>query len=151
MARSELPDTTVRSLGGAPSPGRALLLVIGAGHFGTYPVPDDGELILGRDPACGVPLAHDKISRRHARVRAGVVEDLGSTNGIVIGGKRLGAGASARLEPGDSFQLGPFTALFLRASEPELSADGVARAALTVADPTRAASRRPWRAWPRAP
>jgi two-component system, NtrC family, response regulator AtoC len=141
MPPGEPPDSTVRSEGGsrAFTTGGALLLVIGAGHFGTYKVPDDGELTLGRDPACSVPLAHDKISRRHARVRGGrevLVEDLGSTNGVVVGGQRLGAGETAPLELGDSFQIGPYTAILVRAAEAEGSADGAARAAIVVPDPT---------------
>lgn len=126
--------------------GQPLLLVIGAGHFGTYPVSIDGELVFGRDPACAVALTHEKISRRHARVRAVpeptpdgpaiLVEDLESTNGVLIAGQRLVVGACAPLRRGESFQLGPFSVLVLKASAPQGQAEVGTRTAIVVGDPT---------------
>jgi transcriptional regulator of acetoin/glycerol metabolism len=124
--------------------GRTLLLVTGVDHFALHEVPADGELTFGRDPSCGVVLGHDKISRRHARVRAGalahavggalILEDLGSTNGVVVGGVPLGAGQTVALNTGDSFQLGPYTVLAVSAADPGAGRD--ARAEVTVLDPT---------------
>ena len=88
----ELVTTVV---GGTQSAAPAFLVVVGAGHFGSYPLADGAELIVGRDPTCDVPLTDEKISRRHVLVRGGppaVVEDLGSTNGVTIDGQRLGRG-----------------------------------------------------------
>jgi hypothetical protein len=59
-----------------------------------------GYLLLGREPViigrgkeCTLPVFHDSVSRRHARVfRDGVVfmvEDLGSTNGTFVQGKPI--------------------------------------------------------------
>jgi pSer/pThr/pTyr-binding forkhead associated (FHA) protein len=132
----------VRSHGGGRAGSeRALVVVVGAGHLGTYAVPDDGELTFGRDPTCTVTLAHDKISRRHASLRPGagaglVVEDLGSTNGVLVGGQRLEAGQRASLSPGDSFQLGPYTVFVVPAGAHDAASDGGARAEVTVTDPT---------------
>jgi DNA-binding NtrC family response regulator len=113
-------------------------VVVGEGHIGNYPLPDGVTLTVGRDPACEIPLVHAKISRRHARFRGGKVievEDLGSTNGIRVGGRRLAAGARVELRPGESVQLGPFIAVAL-AVPSEASSDTPMLAAISVTDPT---------------
>src|SRR5262249_21521965 len=119
---------------------RRFLLVVGAGHVGTYPLPDGRDLVLGRDPSCEVPLAHPKISRRHARLIAGptvAVEALGSTTGIRVGGKRMESGGTATLRTGESFELGPFVAVVLEAPR-EPTADAPILAAIPIFDPTPA-------------
>src|SRR5688500_648481 len=49
-----------------------------------------GEYIIGRDPGLAVTLPDRKVSRKHARsvARGGeyYVEDLGSANGVMVGG-----------------------------------------------------------------
>jgi hypothetical protein len=69
---------------------------------------DDGELVVGRDPdVCDVVVDHPTVSRRHARLhhRDGtwVLQDLESTNGTTINGKRV---ERCRVEPGDRIALG---------------------------------------------
>jgi pSer/pThr/pTyr-binding forkhead associated (FHA) protein len=64
--------------------------------------------IIGRDPNVGIPLAADtKASRNHARLIAdagGVgIEDMGSTNGTYVNGKRITRQA---LLPGDTVVIG---------------------------------------------
>jgi two-component system response regulator AtoC len=114
-----------------------LLLVVGEGTLSTHALAPGGTLVLGRDAACDVVLDHPKISRRHATVASGpppTVEDGGSTNGVTLGGRKLGAGERVALIAGASFQLGPFTALFL--GQPSGAGESVAgRAALVVRDP----------------
>lgn len=47
-----------------------------------------GTIEIGRDPSAGLTLYDDQVSRRHARISAGVggavVEDLGSSNGTFV-------------------------------------------------------------------
>lgn len=54
----------------------------------------DGDVVLGRENAT-ITLADEETSRRHAEIRvaAGVVviEDLGSTNGTFVNGRRIDA------------------------------------------------------------
>jgi hypothetical protein len=69
---------------------------------------DDGQLVVGRDPdSCDIVLEHPTVSRTHAQLhhRAGawVLQDLESTNGTTINGKRV---TRCRLEPGDRVMLG---------------------------------------------
>ncbi|MEO8481202.1 MAG: FHA domain-containing protein [Acidobacteriota bacterium] len=53
-----------------------------------------GESVVGRDAACGVRIDSDDVSRRHARItvtageRLAQIEDLASTNGTFVGGRR---------------------------------------------------------------
>jgi hypothetical protein len=61
-----------------------------------------GGLYLGRDSAnCDLHIKDQSISRRHARIyKKGHeiwIEDLGSTNGIIVNGKSLIGGESALL------------------------------------------------------
>ena len=82
------------------------LVVIGPGG-GSYGLAD--ELTIGRAPGCAVPLPDDNfVSTMHARVfrRDGDywVEDLGSTNGSLVNGRRISA--ATPLRRGDRLQIG---------------------------------------------
>jgi len=75
------------------------------------------DATLGRDAACTVRLRDPSVSRRHARVeRSGGgwrVVDLGSRNGVRVGGKRV---ESAVLDDGAVFKCGELELRF-RAEE----------------------------------
>ncbi|MFN0249477.1 MAG: sigma 54-interacting transcriptional regulator, partial [Kofleriaceae bacterium] len=124
-------------------PGGALyLLVVGNDQMITHPLPPDGEIVLGRDPACSLPLADTRISRRHARVfveRGEVrIEDAGSTNGIRVGNIKIEKGQSLALPLGDSVRLGPYTLIVLANKAPAVTDDAAHRAAVVVRDPSLA-------------
>ncbi len=109
------PDTRVlagRLLGEA---GRGDQAMAGP-HLLALEGPDAGrrlalgdEATLGRGQAATIRLSDTTASRRHARVaRAGggfTLEDLGSKNGVRLGGARLGR-RPAPLRPGDEIALG---------------------------------------------
>jgi diguanylate cyclase (GGDEF)-like protein len=66
------------------------------------------DLTVGRSHDCEVRLDDQGISRRHCRFRRAeddscFVEDLGSTNGTYVNGKRI---EGVRLDPGDRVQIG---------------------------------------------
>ncbi|MGI9645255.1 MAG: FHA domain-containing protein [Ilumatobacteraceae bacterium] len=68
-----------------------------------------GELTLGRDAGCAIPIEDDSyVSQLHLRFYdyegQPMVEDLGSTNGTFLNGNRL-HGAKL-LHPGDRIQVG---------------------------------------------
>ncbi len=107
----------------------------------TRPLPTGGELVLGRDPECGLPLENARISRRHARLLidpAGMVriEDIGSTNGIKVGGARIARGEPVALPVGDSVRLGPYTLIVLANRAGGATDSGAVRAAVVVRDPS---------------
>jgi hypothetical protein len=64
-------------------------------------------LVIGRLAECGVVLNDTNVSRRHAQVQledgAVVVEDLGSTNGSYLNGRRV---TRATVRPGDELTIG---------------------------------------------
>lgn len=66
-----------------------------------------GKMVVGRDPACDVSDADPLLSRRHAEFVVGArdvtVRDLGSRNGILVNGIKVGEGT---LRPGDIIQIG---------------------------------------------
>jgi hypothetical protein len=76
-------------------------------------VPPGGGTI-GRSRECDVVLDDAGISRRHAAIRAGAdgwtVEDLGSTNGVLLNGHALHGVAA--LQPGDHVELGSTEIVF---------------------------------------
>jgi hypothetical protein len=85
------------------------LVVVSPEQLGgeAYPVGD--ELTMGRAPGCAIALGADNfVSQLHARVfRRGEdywVEDLGSTNGTLLNGRRLSG--PAPLRRGDRVQVG---------------------------------------------
>jgi two-component system, NtrC family, response regulator AtoC len=123
------------------SPPSSLLLVIMAptGHVTRHPLPQRGEVVVGRGAAADVRIDHPSVSRRHASlaIDAGVtVTDLGSVNGTRIaprdardertvgntsatGPRRaLARGEAMPLRPGDVLELGAATAVLLEGEGP---------------------------------
>jgi predicted component of type VI protein secretion system len=72
-----------------------------------YPL-DAQEVTIGRDAVNTIAINDAEISRRHARMElrgsAYVIQDLGSTNGTFVNGKRI-SGMQV-LNPGDSVSFG---------------------------------------------
>jgi len=67
----------------------------------------EGRVLIGRSTSADICLPSSLVSRNHAAIvkTAGFVkvEDLGSTNGTYVGGRRV---TECRLEPGDVVNLG---------------------------------------------
>ncbi len=106
--------------GGSAPGGRSLEIMDGSGSWfleyeGRRVDLGGGEYTLGRSRGCGVVLRDPSVSRGHAllSVREGTVtlQDLQSSNGTYVNGRRLDA--EARLAAGDRVILGE-TELFLR-------------------------------------
>ncbi len=92
-------------------------LALGAGPHDTLSLGEK-TLVLGRDPQCDLTVDHPTISWHHARLtRSGdavAIEDLGSTNGTFVNGRRVRDRAA--VEVGDVVALGSST-LRLRAPD----------------------------------
>ena len=85
-----------------------LRVLAGPGHGKPSTVQIDSAIVVGRDADTGIRLDGDEFaSARHARIEPrtdGVwVEDLGSTNGTFVNGKRITA---ERLQAGDVVRIG---------------------------------------------
>ncbi|MGD2077124.1 MAG: FHA domain-containing protein [Chloroflexota bacterium] len=79
---------------------------------------EDEVLTLGRDPLSDIILDDAEVSRHHARLvlQAGgyAIQDMGSTNGTFVDGKRL-AGEPMALNPGQVIMLGSNVTLVYQA------------------------------------
>jgi pSer/pThr/pTyr-binding forkhead associated (FHA) protein len=68
---------------------------------------------IGRDAGNAIQLPDPEVSKRHAVVRAQgdawTLEDLDSTNGIIVNQARV---KHARLKEGDRIRIGPFDLVF---------------------------------------
>jgi serine phosphatase RsbU (regulator of sigma subunit)/pSer/pThr/pTyr-binding forkhead associated (FHA) protein len=88
----------------------AILLVIKGPHLGRqYPI-GRGETIIGRHTDAGICLESQAVSRQHARISTQdgqfFVEDMQSSNGTYINGKRLRERTA--LTRDDTLQIGPY-------------------------------------------
>ena len=75
-----------------------------------------GEHLIGRDADATVCLDAVAVSRRHAIIRitgeAAILEDLGSKNGTLINGRKIGC--PTPLESGDEIEVGGTHLVFFR-------------------------------------
>jgi pSer/pThr/pTyr-binding forkhead associated (FHA) protein len=93
-------------------------LVIRTGDFeGTRYELGYGETLIGRNPTTDITLLDEGASREHAIVLYDdeqgqwTIEDLQSTNGTKVNGKRV---RSRPLQPGDEIQIGHTRFEFVR-------------------------------------
>lgn len=88
---------------------RAVLLIRTGDFAGTRYELGDGETLIGRNPTTDITLLDEGASREHALVlyddenARWAIEDLQSTNGTKVNGKRV---RSQPLAPGDEIQIG---------------------------------------------
>jgi two-component system, NtrC family, response regulator AtoC len=88
---------------------RTSLLVMSRVGVFTYPLPEAGEITIGRAPDCQVRVDDPKVSRYHARIRVGPgpqIIDLGSANGTSIAGRRLEPNTPVPVVIGDMVTVG---------------------------------------------
>ena len=71
----------------------AFKFISGKYQGGEFPIPDDGELIIGRASDLDLVLVEDMVSRKHAKLTASggalSIMDLGSTNGTFVNGEKI--------------------------------------------------------------
>jgi pSer/pThr/pTyr-binding forkhead associated (FHA) protein len=96
-------------MGESDGPISGRLEILNGGFEGmTYTLSDE-EVVIGRNPTTDITLLDEGISREHALVLFDedgpgyVIEDLQSTNGTKVNGKRV---RSATLAEGDQIQIG---------------------------------------------
>ena len=116
----------------------SLRLRVTAGNALGHEIRVDDEFLMGRQEEGEGTLGQDaELSRHHARIaRSGgafTIEDLGSTNGTFVNGRRI-SGAEI-LSPGDRIQVGA-TTLVVQVSVP--SAGEVSAPPESISSPTRA-------------
>ncbi|MBC8068783.1 MAG: sigma 54-interacting transcriptional regulator [Deltaproteobacteria bacterium] len=100
------------------------MVVLGEGEVRLVPLPERGELRIGRGDDVDLRIDHDSVSRRHARVRVGAdiaIEDLGSSNGTRVGGVQLIPHVAKVLALGDMIELGDITVVLHGRAAPIVS------------------------------
>lgn len=84
------------------------LIVIAADRNIGARYPVEGQVVVGRGPGCSIPIDDTYASQQHARIfREGegyFIEDLGSTNGTYVNGRKIAYPLSLR--PGDRIKIG---------------------------------------------
>jgi hypothetical protein len=85
----------------------ALKFISGKYQGGEFPMPEDGEIVIGRSSDLDMVLVEDMVSRRHAKfiMSAGelYLQDLGSTNGSFVNGEKV---TRTKLNEGDRILIG---------------------------------------------
>ena len=103
---------------------RLRLLVVGEGVYATYPLPETGDLIIGRSNKADICIDDPAISRRHAVLHVRMppipanprdsaifepllqIEDLGSSNGVRVRDQKLVPRQTIDVYVGDTIDLG---------------------------------------------
>jgi pSer/pThr/pTyr-binding forkhead associated (FHA) protein len=99
---------------------RARLVIKNGGFEGMSFELSAAETLIGRNPGTDITLLDEGISREHAIILydesedSYVVEDLQSTNGTQVNGKRV---RSVALSDGDELRVGRTLFQFLREAE----------------------------------
>ena len=85
----------------------ALRFISGKYQGGEFPLPEDGEIVIGRSSELEMVLVEDMVSRRHAKISVEggdiFLEDLGSTNGSFVNGEKI---TRTKLAEGDRILIG---------------------------------------------
>jgi two-component system, NtrC family, response regulator AtoC len=108
MTRSQSRSTT-KAPRFDPEAIRLDLIVTGESLFVSQPLPQTGELVIGRASNADVRIDHPSVSREHAVLRLGppiTIEDLGSANGTRLRGRPLAQGTPLEIQPGEVVDLG---------------------------------------------
>jgi len=93
----------------AEAPARGVLVVLSGDFAGTEHPLEKDETLIGRNPTTDITLLDECISREHALILRDestlsfTIEDLQSTNGTKVNGKRV---RSAVLANGDAIEVG---------------------------------------------
>ncbi len=122
----------------APAKAYALKFISGKYQGGEFPLPLEGEIVIGRSSELDVVLVEDMVSRRHSKivVRGGelFIQDLGSTNGTFVNGEKV---QHARLQEGDRILVGTNIIKVVALQRPEASDAEAARAQMARVDAQR--------------
>lgn len=90
-----------------PARSYALRFISGKYQGGEFPLPEVGEIVIGRSSELDMVLVEDMVSRRHAKITVTngqiFIQDLGSTNGSFVNGEKI---KRARLNEGDRILIG---------------------------------------------
>jgi len=137
-SRASTAETDVKE--GGDERARSLLVSAASGCF-AMPVVPGRRYVVGRALECDIVIDDASVSRRHAAVTIddpSLIEDLGSTNGTNLQGRRILPGTKARIDFGVAVEVGSATLVLHRSPEaqpPETTANPGAPPPMVVRDP----------------
>ena len=106
--------------GGKGAESGALVLLVSAdGRFTTHPLPERGEVSLGRGSNNRIRIEHPSVSRQHAVLRLGArieIEDLNSSNGVRVQDRPLPAQGRSPVAVGEVIEIGEVMLVVRRAT-----------------------------------
>jgi DNA-binding NtrC family response regulator/pSer/pThr/pTyr-binding forkhead associated (FHA) protein len=92
------------------------LRLVEGDQVSSFPLPDSGDVVLGRDREADLRVTNPGISRRHVALRIGsglAVADVGSANGTKVRGARLEPVKWVGVRVGEVFSIAGVTAVVL--------------------------------------
>lgn len=102
-----------------PAKAYALRFISGKYQGGEFPLPGEGEIVIGRSSELDMVLVEDMVSRRHSKITVTpeqiFIQDLGSTNGTFVNGEKI---KRARLSEGDRILIGTSIIKLVATEEP---------------------------------
>lgn len=116
-------ETLNQELKRAKEQGACLIIIRGSPQGHRFFLVE-GEMTLGRDPSCDIPLSDQGISRKHAKIilsgEQHKIIDLGSANGTFVNDIKLTPNEERILAKEDMIKLGAFILKYLPAGELEI-------------------------------
>ncbi len=106
---SQTAADTERARESTTGPHAWRLLVFGTSAVGVHSLPSSGSVIIGRGGEAQISIDDSSVSRRHAELDLGDplrIRDLGSFNGVSVGGRRLAREEVVSLRGGELLSLG---------------------------------------------
>jgi DNA-binding NtrC family response regulator len=93
------------------------LVIVGDERFQTFPLPNDGQVTIGRTLDNDICIEDSSVSRQHAVLELGAapcLKDLGSRNGTRVGDRWLAPNIATPIPPHQSFFIGNVMAVLER-------------------------------------
>lgn len=106
------------------SSGATRVVVIAPSGSRTHDVRHGEKAVVGRAKDCEIVVDLPSISRHHVRITGGerpLVEDLGGTHGVRVGGRKSPAGQPVPVNRGDVVDMGGALLVIHPADEPTLA------------------------------
>ncbi len=107
---------------------RPVVSLLWEGGSATLLLPEGNPCVIGRGSDADIVIDSRAISRRHARIHQTddgfEIEDLGSSNGTRVGGRKLASGERARFELNEPVMVGA-AILVLRGSSSDSASESV--------------------------
>jgi two-component system response regulator AtoC len=110
-------STTVADISSSSAPSALQLMVLESTGLTIYPLPESGNVSIGRAEDCDIRIGDALASRHHATLHLAPlsIADGDSANGTRLGSRRLSAGLREQVAPGQAIGIGAAILIVRRA------------------------------------